>query len=113
MAREILADEVDHFLNTLQPVRESCRGVIPFSPARLAKFARDAVSARIGQRRGVSAIAASLDRKELGAVLIAHQHAAVTRERFAFYLVLDVVNDDKLSDQIRANAERERIFRVG
>src|SRR5213082_1051996 len=112
MTGEILADEVDHFPDALQPVRESGRAVIPFSPARLAKFARGAVSARIGRRRGVTAIAAAFDRKKLGAVLLAHQHAAVTRERFAFDLVLDVVNDDKLSDQIRPNAERERILRI-
>src|SRR5438045_7762966 len=104
MAGHVLADEVDHFPDAIEAMREPGRSVIPFPPARLAKLARETIGPRIDRRRGVAAIAAAFDGKKLRAILVAHQDAAVTRKRFAFDLVLDVVRDDELRDQIRPNA---------
>src|SRR5438270_5309821 len=93
-------------------MRETRGGIVPFSAACLAKFARDTVGIEIDRTSGVAAITAALNGEELRAVFIAHQDAAKTRIRLAFDFVLHVVNNDELGHKIGANPERERIFRV-
>src|SRR5438270_12926382 len=93
-------------------MRETRGGIVPFSAACLAKFARDTVGVEVDRPSGVAAITAALNGEELRAVFIAHQDAAKTRIRFAFDFVLDVVNNDELGHEIGTNPERERILRV-
>src|SRR5205085_6637955 len=108
----VLAHEVHHLANAVEPMLEPGRGVIPFSAARLAKFPRGAICLEIDRSRGVATITAALNGEEFRAVFIAYQGAAKTRIGLAFDFVLDVVNNDELGHEIGTNPERERILRV-
>ena len=112
MTGHILADQLHHLLDPLEPVFHPRAIVIPHSAPRLPQLARREVGLQIRLGRRVTAIRAALDHLEARPVFLRDQHLAETRERCAFDRVRYAVNTGEIGNRFGANAKSQRIFRI-